>query len=96
MQLRPAAHLPSYAQPSLAQLAARGFFESVDHPVVGSSLYATLPMRFSRGPDRVHRRPAPLLGEHTRELLAEIGVEPRELDTLEADGVIGCALVAGA
>ena len=54
-------------QPDLPQLAARGFFEELDHPVIGSSRYSTLPMRFLRGPDRVHHRHAPLLGEHNGE-----------------------------
>jgi crotonobetainyl-CoA:carnitine CoA-transferase CaiB-like acyl-CoA transferase len=81
-------------QPSLAQLEARAFFESVDHPVAGPARYSTLPMRFSRGPEHLHRRHAPLLGEHTAELLAEIGLTPSELDALEADGIIGCALAA--
>jgi crotonobetainyl-CoA:carnitine CoA-transferase CaiB-like acyl-CoA transferase len=60
--------------------------------VIGSSRYSTLPMRFSRGPDQWHARPAPLLGEHNRELLGELGLSDAELDTLEADGVIGGSL----
>ena len=65
-------------QPDLPQLAARGFFEEVDHPVIGTSRYSTLPMRFSRGPERVHRRHAPLLGEHNGELLGELGLSAAE------------------
>jgi crotonobetainyl-CoA:carnitine CoA-transferase CaiB-like acyl-CoA transferase len=83
-----------HEQPSLPQLAARAFFESVEHPVIGPSRYATIPMRFSRGPSQLHRRHAPLLGEHSAELLGEIGLRPAELDALEADGIIGCALAA--
>ncbi|MGN6474888.1 MAG: CaiB/BaiF CoA transferase family protein, partial [Mycobacteriales bacterium] len=81
-----------HRQTDLEQLAARGFFEEVEHPVAGRSRYSTLPMRFSRGPGRVHQRPAPLLGEHTTELLAEVGVSAADLEALEADGVIGMAL----
>jgi crotonobetainyl-CoA:carnitine CoA-transferase CaiB-like acyl-CoA transferase len=76
-------------QPDLPQLAARGFFEEVDHPVAGPARCATLPMRFSRGPERWHTRPAPLLGEHNAELLGELGLSPTEIDDLEAAGVIG-------
>lgn len=83
-----------HEQPSLPQMEARAFFESIDHPVIGPSRYSTLPMRFSRGPSKLHRRHAPLLGEHSAELLAEIGLSPAELDALTADGIIGCALVA--
>jgi crotonobetainyl-CoA:carnitine CoA-transferase CaiB-like acyl-CoA transferase len=81
-----------HQQPELAQLAARGFFEEVDHPVAGRSRYATMPMTFSRGPERVHARHAPLLGEHTAEVLAGLGLTPAELEALEADRIIGCVL----
>jgi crotonobetainyl-CoA:carnitine CoA-transferase CaiB-like acyl-CoA transferase len=81
-----------HLQPELAQLAARRFFEEVDHPVVGRSRYSTIPMRFSRGPDRVHARHAPLLGEHTTEVLTELGLRPEEIEALEADGIIGRTL----
>jgi crotonobetainyl-CoA:carnitine CoA-transferase CaiB-like acyl-CoA transferase len=83
-----------HRQPELAQLAHREFFEEVVHPVVGSSRYSTLPMRFSRGPARLHVRHAPLLGEHTDGLLAELGLTPSELDALEADGIIGASMAA--
>jgi crotonobetainyl-CoA:carnitine CoA-transferase CaiB-like acyl-CoA transferase len=78
-----------HRQPELPQLRARRFFEQLDHPVAGTSRYCTLPMRFSRGPERLHRRHAPLLGEHNDELLGELGFSRDELDALEADGVIG-------
>jgi crotonobetainyl-CoA:carnitine CoA-transferase CaiB-like acyl-CoA transferase len=79
-------------QPELPPLEFRRFFEAVRHPVIGTSRYSTLPMRFSRGPERWHARPAPLLGEHNRELLGELGLGPAEIDALEAEGVIGDAL----
>ncbi|HEX4434322.1 MAG TPA: CoA transferase [Acidimicrobiales bacterium] len=83
-------------QPELPQLESRCFFEEVEHPVIGPSRYSTLPMRFSRGPERIHRRHAPLLGEHNGELLAELGLTPAEIETLEADGIIGGSLGQGA
>lgn len=77
----------------LEQLRARRFFEGVDHPVTGSARHATLPVRWSRGPERFHRRHAPLLGEHNEELLRGIGVSDGELAELESLGVIGRAPV---
>jgi crotonobetainyl-CoA:carnitine CoA-transferase CaiB-like acyl-CoA transferase len=82
-------------QPDLAQLESRQFFEEVLHPVIGSSRYSTLPMRFSRGPKRLHERHAPLLGEHNEELLAGLGLTKSEIDALEAEGIIGGTLVSG-
>jgi len=80
-----------HRQTELEQLAARGFFETVSHPVNPPTQHSTLPFRLSQAPDRVHVRPAPLLGEHNRELLAELGLSDDEIDDLEADGVIGSA-----
>jgi crotonobetainyl-CoA:carnitine CoA-transferase CaiB-like acyl-CoA transferase len=39
----------------------------------------------------VHRRPPPRLGEHTEEVLRELGYDDAELEALSADGVIGQA-----
>ncbi len=83
-------------QPGLPPLAFRRFFEEVEHPVIGTSRYSTLPMKFAAGPERLHTRHAPLLGEHNRELLGELGLSDPEIDALEADGVIGGSLVSGA
>jgi crotonobetainyl-CoA:carnitine CoA-transferase CaiB-like acyl-CoA transferase len=79
-------------QADLEQLQARGFFEAVDHPVIGRSRHSTLPMVLSRGPERVHARPAPLLGQHNDELLTELGLTADEIAVLEVDGVIGRTL----
>jgi crotonobetainyl-CoA:carnitine CoA-transferase CaiB-like acyl-CoA transferase len=84
-------HQP-HEQTELPQMESRRFFESVDHPVIGGSRYATLPMTFSHGPHERHRRPAPLLGEHNVELLGGLGLSSAEIDALAADGVIGTAL----
>lgn len=78
-----------HRQTELPQLASRGFFEVVDHPVCGPARLSSVPMRLSGGPCRFHTRPAPLLGQHNRELLAELGVTDEEIAELEADGVIG-------
>jgi crotonobetainyl-CoA:carnitine CoA-transferase CaiB-like acyl-CoA transferase len=78
-----------HRQTELPQLAFRRFFEDVGHPVNAPVPHSTLPMRLSAGPHRFHTRHAPLLGEHNRELLAELGLTDSEIDQLEADGVIG-------
>jgi crotonobetainyl-CoA:carnitine CoA-transferase CaiB-like acyl-CoA transferase len=80
-----------HRQGELDQLVARGFFEVVDHPVMGPTRHATLPMRFSGGPTVVHRHPAPQLGQHNHELLGGLGLTDAEIADLEADGIIGRA-----
>ncbi len=85
-----------HRQPELPPLQARGFFEELDHPVMGPARYSTIPFRLSGLPERLHARHAPLLGEHTAELLTELGVDAVELAALEADGVIATALEGAA
>jgi crotonobetainyl-CoA:carnitine CoA-transferase CaiB-like acyl-CoA transferase len=71
------------------QLAARGFFERLDHPVVGDRNFAGLPFRFA-SVDRWLTRPAPTLGEHNAEVLGgELGLSDEALAALEGAGVIG-------
>ncbi|MGE2732954.1 CoA transferase [Mycolicibacterium vaccae] len=84
--------LQPHRQAELAQLQAREFFETVEHPVNPATPHSTLPFRSSRGPRRVHTAPAPLLGQHNREILSELGLTDDEIGALEADGVIGSAL----
>jgi benzylsuccinate CoA-transferase BbsF subunit len=70
------------------QLAARGHWRRLDHPEMGPALYGTAPFRLSATPG-VLDRPAPLLGQHTREVLHELlGLDEARLDQLEADGVL--------
>jgi crotonobetainyl-CoA:carnitine CoA-transferase CaiB-like acyl-CoA transferase len=71
------------------QLAARGFYETIEHPVVGRVRFPTVPFRFA-SVARWLRRPAPTLGEHSREILSEwIGAGADELDALARDAIIG-------
>ncbi len=69
-------------QASLPPLEHRRFFEEVDRAVTGPARHSTVPFRLSRGPERFHRRPAPLLGEHTEEVLGALGVTDDELAEL--------------
>jgi crotonobetainyl-CoA:carnitine CoA-transferase CaiB-like acyl-CoA transferase len=81
-----------HRQTELDQLASRGFFEDAEHPVNGRAKLSTVPMRFSNCAGPFHTAPAPALGQHNRELLAELGLTDAEIADLEADGVIGQTL----
>ena len=71
------------------QLAARGFIEEVVHPEVGTHATPAVPYRYD-SVQRWIRRPAPTLGQHSREVLGELlGLSDGELDALEAARVIG-------
>jgi len=58
-----------------------------EHPHAGPMRQPRPAARFDRTPSALPT-PAPLLGEHTREVLAEVGVGTRELDELYAAGTI--------
>jgi crotonobetainyl-CoA:carnitine CoA-transferase CaiB-like acyl-CoA transferase len=69
-------------------LIGRGLFQTCVHPVVGEEKIAGVPFTMSATPPRV-RRAAPLVGEHTRAVLAStIGADEAAIDALEAAGVL--------
>ena len=71
------------------QLAARGYYVTLDHVATGPRRYPGWPMRFSSNPVQ-HRRGAPTLGQHNAEILAgELGLDAAELAALTDAGVVG-------
>ena len=76
------------------QLVARGFFETVTHPITGEQVHAGYPVRFEAGPHRFHRAPAPTLGQHNQEILGDLlHRSTDELAALEAREIIGTQLL---
>ena len=70
------------------QVLARGALVESTHPVAGTIRMAGPPVRFSETPGSV-RSPAPLLGEHTAEVLrGRLGIDDAEIARLEERGVI--------
>ncbi|RNL86072.1 CaiB/BaiF CoA transferase family protein [Halostreptopolyspora alba] len=65
---------------------ARGMVAEVDHPVIGPMQTIAPPAKF-RNMDFDVTAPAPLLGQHTRPVLAETGLDEDEIDALYASGV---------
>jgi crotonobetainyl-CoA:carnitine CoA-transferase CaiB-like acyl-CoA transferase len=70
------------------QVRARGFLEAIAHPVTGTHEIPGLPMRFSAR-DRWYRRPAPTLGQHTVEVLRELGLDDAALALLRDERIVG-------
>jgi crotonobetainyl-CoA:carnitine CoA-transferase CaiB-like acyl-CoA transferase len=71
-------------------MRARGFFETVDHPVVGTHDLPGLPFRLSERGTGWLRSPPPTLGQHNDEVLGGVlGLSDDEIRGLRADGVIG-------
>ena len=71
-----------------AQVAARGLLLEVDHPRVGPGRYLGSPIHLSEA-GRGSRRPPPLLGEHTQEVLAErLGLTAEDVGALRRQGVV--------
>jgi crotonobetainyl-CoA:carnitine CoA-transferase CaiB-like acyl-CoA transferase len=67
------------------QIVHNGTFIEYDHPTEGRVKTPGFPYRFSRTPARVDRG-APRVGEHTREVLAEVGYDSAHVDAMVADG----------
>jgi crotonobetainyl-CoA:carnitine CoA-transferase CaiB-like acyl-CoA transferase len=69
------------------QTIARGMVVDLVHPQAGATKALGCPVHFSATPTSV-TRPAPMLGEHTREVLADAGYSDAEIDALVAEGVV--------
>lgn len=71
-----------------AHLQARGYFEYLDHPETGRSVYDGSPFKLSKTPGKL-TTPAPLLGQHNEQVCKEIlGMSDEEI----ADALIEQAL----
>ncbi len=69
------------------QVLAREMTVEMPHPLSGSVRLVASPIKFSATPVQ-YRRPPPLLGEHTAQILAELGLSAAEVGALRAAQVI--------
>jgi formyl-CoA transferase len=67
-------------------LRATGTIVEVDHPTRGKYLTVGNPIKLSDSPTEVRR--SPLLGEHTEEVLAQLGFASSEIAALRAEGAV--------
>lgn len=69
------------------QTDALGIVQEVEHPTIQHLKVVASPMHFSETPTTIERHP-PLLGEHTAEVLGELGYTPEQQQELRSKGVI--------
>jgi crotonobetainyl-CoA:carnitine CoA-transferase CaiB-like acyl-CoA transferase len=69
------------------QTLARGMVVDLVHRQAGPTKALGCPLHFSATPTRI-TRPAPMLGEHSRELLREYGYSEPEIDGFVSEGVV--------
>ncbi len=69
-------------------LRERGYFQQVDHPVLGSIELPGFPLTFSETPHE-GLKPSPTLGQHNQQVYSELlGLQSDQLRQLAAEGVI--------
>ncbi|MBK6806306.1 MAG: CoA transferase [Betaproteobacteria bacterium] len=74
-------------RPRRPQIAERRMVIEQEHPLLGKVRLPNLPFRFSEC-DTTQTVPAPLLGQHNREIAAELGYSGDEIDAMVGDGVL--------
>ena len=65
-----------------------GMAVPIDHPTEGRLWVAGVPVRLSDNPPRSGIEPGPALGQHTSEVLRELGYEQTEIDAFADKGMI--------
>jgi crotonobetainyl-CoA:carnitine CoA-transferase CaiB-like acyl-CoA transferase len=68
-------------------LGETGFFEQVEHPSEGKMLTMAIPVAFSGSPGNSFRLPPPRLGEHSAQILREVGCTEAEIAEITAAGL---------
>lgn len=74
------------------QVAALGMDPTITHGKIGRMRVAGLPWFFEKTPAAI-QRPAPLLGEHTREILGEMGYDEGEIGEMMREGIVSACTV---
>ncbi len=69
------------------QVLHRRMVEEIEHPTAGRIKLVGIPYKFSETPLAIRRHP-PTLGEHTEEVLRELGYSEAEVAALRAEGAI--------
>ena len=70
------------------QVRATGAFETIHHPTAGEFETVAAPFRMPLNDEVGVRGPAPDVGEHTDEILADIGLSPDQIRQLHERGIV--------
>jgi crotonobetainyl-CoA:carnitine CoA-transferase CaiB-like acyl-CoA transferase len=70
------------------QLKARDMIAETVHPVAGAIKQIGSPVKFSESRVDIERLPAPLLGEHTVEILGRLGLDEEQIKELAGKGIV--------
>lgn len=70
------------------QVQARDMIVEMNHPIAGKMRMAGLPIKFSKTPGNPVSRPAPSVGEHTIEILRELGYNEKEIESLKEKDIV--------
>lgn len=68
-------------------LKARNMLIETAHPVAGKVIIPGNPIKLSASPDTIET-PAPVLGQHTEEILTELGYPPEKIAALRQSGIL--------
>jgi crotonobetainyl-CoA:carnitine CoA-transferase CaiB-like acyl-CoA transferase len=66
---------------------ARDMVVELEHPVIGTTKALGVPVKLSETPGAV-TRPAPTLGQHTVQILTEVGYSADEIEAMREAGVV--------
>lgn len=74
----------AFEDPQVQHLEVR---QKIEHPTIGPLDVVGMPYRFSETPGSI-RKPPPILGQHTEEILASLGYGPEDSERLRQSGAI--------
>ncbi len=70
------------------QVIERELFTEMSHPIAGMIKQIGFPIKFSQTPGKIHSH-SPILGEHTEEILSQLGYSNEQIEQFRKKEVVG-------